>query len=71
MEYNSIAVGRAALQLAITESRQKEQELRKELQEKGIKSGINSALTGNFLTTTGTTIESDKAMVRRNGYEIK
>lgn len=42
-----------------------------ELQEKGIKSGINSALTGNFLTTTGTTIESDKAMVRRNGYEIK
>lgn len=42
-----------------------------ELQEKGIKSGINSALTGNFLTTTGTTIESDKSMVRRNGYEIK
>ena len=42
----------------------------KELQEKGIKSGINSALTGNFLTTTGTTIESDKEMVRRNGYEI-
>lgn len=42
-----------------------------DLQEKGIKSGINSALTGNFLTTTGTTIESDKAMVRRNGYEIK
>lgn len=42
-----------------------------ELQEKGIKSGINSALTGNFLTTTGTTIESDKAMIRRNGYEIK
>ena len=38
MEYNSIAVGRAALQLAITESRQKEQELRKELQEKGIRS---------------------------------
>ena len=34
MEYNSIAVGRAALQLTITESRQKEQELRKELQEK-------------------------------------
>lgn len=42
-----------------------------DLQEKGIRSGINSALTGNFLTTTGTTIESDKAMVRRNGYEIK
>lgn len=43
----------------------------KELQEKGIQSGINSALTGNFLTTTGTTIESDKEMIRRNGYEIK
>lgn len=42
----------------------------KELQERGIRSGINSALTGNFLTTTGTTIESDKAMVRRNDYEI-
>lgn len=42
----------------------------KELQEKGIKSGINSALTGNFLTTTGTTIKSDKEMLRRNGYEI-
>lgn len=42
-----------------------------EFQEKGILSGINSALTGNFLTTTGTTIESDKEMVRRNGYEIK
>lgn len=42
-----------------------------ELQEKGIRSGINSALTGNFLTTTGTTIESDKEMVRRNGYELK
>lgn len=42
-----------------------------ELQEKGINSGINSALTGNFLTTTGTTIESDKSMIRRNGYEIR
>lgn len=42
-----------------------------DLQEKGIKAGINSALTGNFLTTTGTTIESDKKMIRRNGYELK
>ncbi len=42
-----------------------------ELQEKGINSGINSALTGNFLTTTGTTIASDIEMIRRNGYEIK
>lgn len=42
-----------------------------DLQEKGIRSGINSALTGNFLTTTGTTIASDIEMIRRNGYEIK
>lgn len=41
-----------------------------ELQEKGIKSGINSALTGNFLTTTGTTIQKDKEMISRNGYEV-
>ncbi|WP_300393956.1 biotin synthase BioB [Fusobacterium sp.] len=41
-----------------------------ELQEKGIASGVNSALTGNFLTTTGTTIEKDKEMIRKNGYEI-
>ena len=26
----------------------------------GLRCGINSALTGNFLTTTGTTIEKDK-----------
>lgn len=42
-----------------------------DLQEKGINSGINSALTGNFLTTTGTTIASDKEMIIRNGYEIE
>lgn len=41
------------------------------LQEKGIRAGINSALTGNYLTTTGTTIASDKEMVKKNGYEIK
>ena len=39
-------------------------------QEKGIVSGINSAITGNFLTTTGATIEKDKKMIRKNGYEI-
>lgn len=41
------------------------------LQEKGITSGINSALTGNFLTTTGTTIAADKEMVQKNGYKLK
>ncbi len=42
-----------------------------DLQEKGIRSGVNSALTGNFLTTTGSTIESDKKMIKGAGYEIK
>ena len=36
----------------------------------GLKCGINSALTGNFLTTTGTTIETDKKMIKELGYEI-
>lgn len=43
----------------------------KEYQSLGIRAGINSALTGNFLTTTGNTIESDKKMIRGEGYEIK
>ena len=42
-----------------------------ELQRKGIRAGINSALTGNFLTTTGNTIESDKKMIQGEDYEIK
>lgn len=42
-----------------------------ELQNLGIKAGINSALTGNFLTTTGNTIESDKKMIEGEGYEFK
>ena len=42
-----------------------------ELQALGIKAGINSALTGNFLTTTGNTIESDKKMIEGEGYEFK
>lgn len=40
------------------------------MEEKGIRCGVNSALTGNFLTTTGSTIASDKEMVKRNGYKI-
>ena len=35
----------------------------------GLEGGINSALTGNFLTTTGNTIESDKKMIKELGYE--
>lgn len=36
----------------------------------GFKSGVNSALTGNFLTTTGDTIQGDKKMIMELGYEI-
>ena len=36
----------------------------------GLRCGINSALTGNFLTTTGTTIEKDKKMIEELGYEL-
>lgn len=35
----------------------------------GLQGGVNSALTGNFLTTTGNTIESDKKMIKELGYE--
>lgn len=42
-----------------------------ELQKLGIKAGINAALTGNFLTTTGNTIESDKKMIKGEGYEFE
>ncbi|MCI6988757.1 MAG: biotin synthase BioB, partial [Campylobacter sp.] len=33
-------------------------------------SGINSALTGNFLTTTGDTISSDKNMIKECGFNL-
>lgn len=36
---------------------------------KGFLGGVNSVLTGNFLTTTGNTIESDKKMIEELGYE--
>lgn len=36
----------------------------------GFKAGVNSALTGNFLTTTGDTIQGDKKMIKELGYEI-
>jgi biotin synthase len=45
--------------------------LLREYAKKGLSAGINSALTGNYLTTTGSTIESDKKMAREAGFEIR
>ncbi|MGX6590870.1 biotin synthase BioB [Cetobacterium ceti] len=42
-----------------------------ELQVLGLKGGINSALTGNFLTTTGSTIASDTKMAKEMGFDVK
>lgn len=39
-----------------------------DLEIQGIKGGVNSALTGNFLTTTGSTISSDKEMIFKAGF---
>ncbi|WP_044469598.1 biotin synthase BioB [Mannheimia massilioguelmaensis] len=36
-----------------------------------LKSGINSALTGNFLTTQGDTIDSDKKMIKSLGFDLE
>lgn len=40
------------------------------IQEKGLNSGINSALTGDYLTTTGNGIYKDKEMFLNNGFEL-
>ncbi|MGL4653995.1 biotin synthase BioB [Cetobacterium sp.] len=37
----------------------------------GVKSGINGALTGNYLTTTGSTIERDRMIFKEEGFEFK
>lgn len=38
---------------------------------KALAAGINAALTGDFLTTTGDSIESDKNMIKNCGFTIK
>ncbi len=35
------------------------------------KSGVNGVLTGDFLTTTGTDIASDRSMFENMGYDLK
>lgn len=37
----------------------------------GIRAGVSAALTGNYLTTTGSTIEKDREMVREADFELR
>lgn len=37
----------------------------------GVKSGVNGALTGNYLTTIGSTIERDRMIFKEAGFEFK
>lgn len=39
-----------------------------EYMELSLKSGVNAVLTGNYLTTTGNTMQSDKEMIKELGY---
>ncbi len=41
-----------------------------EYQEKGFSAGVNAALVGDFLTTLGSKVSEDKAMLTRAGYRI-
>lgn len=41
-----------------------------DLQELGLRAGINAMLTGDFLTTTGSDIESDKELAKRMEFSI-
>lgn len=36
-----------------------------------MKSGVNGVITGDMLTTTGNTIESDMKMIQKLGYEVR
>lgn len=41
-----------------------------ELQELGLRAGVNAMLTGDFLTTTGSNIENDKNLVKKMEFTI-
>lgn len=41
-----------------------------DLQELGLKAGVNAMLTGDFLTTTGSNIENDKELAKRMEFSI-
>lgn len=42
----------------------------KDKQALGFKAGINAALTGNYLTTTGSDVDQDKAMIMKAGFRL-
>lgn len=42
----------------------------KEYQDLGIKAGVNAMLVGNYLTTTGISLENDIELVNNNGLDI-
>jgi biotin synthase-like enzyme len=42
----------------------------KELQERALRSGINSSIVGDLLTTSGTGIDEDFALFAKQGYKV-
>ena len=42
----------------------------KHLEEKALYCGISASIVGDLLTTTGSDIDTDKAMFRRCGFEV-
>ncbi len=44
--------------------------LSRETMLKALKTGINGAITGDMLTTTGSTIQADKELATQAGYDF-